>query len=38
MERRDVLKGMTLAAGAVVAAKEVLTPTEAQAQVSGGRP
>jgi NAD(P)-dependent dehydrogenase (short-subunit alcohol dehydrogenase family) len=36
MERRDVLKGMTLAAGAAVAAKEVLTPTEAQAQVSGG--
>lgn len=38
MERRDVLKGMTLAAGAVVAAKEVLTPTEAQAQVTQGRP
>jgi NAD(P)-dependent dehydrogenase (short-subunit alcohol dehydrogenase family) len=38
MERRDVLKGMTLAAGAVVATKEVLTPTQAQAQVSGGRP
>ena len=38
MERRDVLKGMTLAAGAVVAAKEVLTPTPAEAQVSGGRP
>lgn len=38
MERRDVLKGMTLAAGAVVAAKEVLAPTAAEAQVSGGRP
>ncbi len=38
MERRDVLKGVTLAAGAVIAAKEVLTPTQAEAQVSGGRP
>lgn len=38
MERRDVLKGVTLAAGAVIAAKEVLTPTQAEAQVAGGRP
>ncbi|MGL4439928.1 MAG: SDR family NAD(P)-dependent oxidoreductase [Bosea sp. (in: a-proteobacteria)] len=36
MERRDVLKGMTIAAGAVVATKEVLTPTAAEAQASGG--
>ncbi len=36
MERRDVLKGMTLAAGAAVATKEILTPTPVQAQVAGG--
>lgn len=38
MERRDALKKMTLAAGSVVVAKEALSPTSAQAQVTGGTP
>jgi NAD(P)-dependent dehydrogenase (short-subunit alcohol dehydrogenase family) len=36
MERRDVLKGVTLAAGAAVAAKQALTPTPVEAQVASG--
>jgi NAD(P)-dependent dehydrogenase (short-subunit alcohol dehydrogenase family) len=40
MERRDVLKGMTLAAGtiATAAATETLTAVKAEAQVPGGAP
>ncbi len=38
MERRDLLKGLTVAAGAVVAAKETLKPVPAQAQVPGNTP
>ncbi|MGL6209746.1 MAG: twin-arginine translocation signal domain-containing protein, partial [Paracoccaceae bacterium] len=38
MQRRDVLKTMTLAAGAAVVATEVLTPAAAEAQVATGMP
>lgn len=37
MERRDLLKGMTLAVGAMAATTSITTPP-AQAQVPGGRP